>query len=73
MRIRQKNATDSKKLNAVLALRNNAVMIAIPIHYAIFEATPIQDWDCILQNIANPIVFVPALPLPGTLHHNDAP
>ncbi len=29
----------------------------IPIHYAIFEATPIQDWDCRLRYIANPIVL----------------
>ncbi len=27
----------------------------IPIHYAIFEATPIQDWHCILQYIAIPM------------------
>ncbi len=29
----------------------------IPIHYAIFEATPIQNWDCRLRYIANPIVL----------------
>ncbi len=60
-----KIATYSKKLNAVFALRSNAIMIAIiallRIHYAIFEATPIEDWDCTLQYIVNPIVFVLAL------------